>query len=142
MQTLHPDYLAEIGRQIAFISSFLGGFAATFLATLIVADSPRRVTGWTIASAAFSAAAFIASVIASVGLTIVLHPDAPINVVRSSSILHARFLSPLGFIVGIYTLLLSLGLCGWIRSRKAGIATSLAAGLGALAVTWGLMGFR
>ena len=140
MRNLPPDYLAEIARQLAFVSAFLGGFAATFLATLLVADAPGKVAGWTIGSAALSSAAFIVAVSASVMLVIVLHPDAPDNITTNASISGARAFSVLGFMVGIYALLLGLGLSGWIRSRSVGIATSLAASCAAVVVTWVVAG--
>ncbi len=141
METLPLDYLAEIARQIAFLSAFLGGFAATFLATLLMVDSPRKVAGWAIGAAAFAATLFIVAVIASVMLAVVLQPNVPERVASVASIGHARTVSGAGFILGLYALLLSLGLSGWIRSRGVGIATALAAGLGAVMVTWGLTGF-
>jgi small-conductance mechanosensitive channel len=141
MQTLPLDYLAEIARQIAFLSAFLGGFAATSLATLVVANCPKRVVGWTIGCVAFSASGFVIAVIASVMLAVVLHPNAPSNVAASSSVTHARVVSVLAFALGIYALLLSLGMSGWIHSRRTGIATSLAAILGGVVVTWAILGF-
>jgi hypothetical protein len=142
MRALPPDYLAEIARQLAFLSAFLGGFAATFLATLVVAGSPKRVAGWTILSSAFAAVAFIVSVSASVMMTIVLHPNAPPRITSSSAIENARLASALAFLVGTYAILVTVGLSGWIRSRRAGIATLLIAGLGIWLVTWALAGFK
>lgn len=141
VQTLPMDYLAEIARQIAFLSAFLGGFAATFLATLLAANSPKKIAGWTIGWLAFSAIWFIIAVIASVMLAVVLHPNAPSNVVASSSVTHARVASALAFTLGIYAQLVGLGTSGWIRSRKTGIATTCAAILGGMVVTWALAGF-
>jgi len=39
MQELPLPYLKEIATQLIFISSFLGGFSATVLGTLILAKS-------------------------------------------------------------------------------------------------------
>lgn len=142
MQTLPPDYLAEIARQIAFLSAFLGGFAATFLATLLVAGSPRRVAGWAIGGAAVAAGSFIIAIVAAVMLTIVSHPEVPPNVLAGSSVLRARLISTLGFFIGLLALLASLGLSGWIRSRKTGIATTVAASLATAMVLWAALGFR
>jgi len=142
VQALPLDYLAEIARQIAFLSAFLGGFAATFLATLLAANSPKRVAGWTIGCVAFSASWFVIAVIASVMLAVVLHPNAPSNVAASSSVTHARVTSALAFTFGIYALLIGMGMSGWIRSRRTGIATLLAAILGGIVVTWAVLGFR
>jgi hypothetical protein len=132
----------EISRQLAFLGAFLGGFAATFLATLLVVDSSRRVADWVIGSAAAAACSFVVAVIASVTLTVVLHPEAPANVSASASIGAARVIATLGFGVGIYALLASVGLSGWIRSRRTGLGTSAAAAVGLVLASWGLAGFR
>lgn len=141
MQPLPLDYLAKIAQQIAFLSAFLGGFAATFLATLLAVSSPKKIAEWTIGCAAFSAVGFIIAVTGSIMMTVVLHPAAPSNVLKSSSVTHARLISFLAFSVGIYTLLCSMGLSGWIRSRRTGMITSIAALMGVVIVTWAFVGF-
>ncbi len=141
MQPLPADYLAEISRQFAFLSAFLGGFAATFLATVLVNDSPKRVVNWVVGGAALAACGFIVAVIASVMLNMVLHPGAPLNVREGYSVEAARAMSALGFGLGVYALLVSVGLSGWIRSRKSGITTTVSAAVGLLLVTWAFLGF-
>lgn len=141
MLSLPPDYLAEIARQIAFLSAFLGGFAATFLATLLAAHSPKRITAWTICSSALAASAFVVSTTVSVMLVVTLHPNAPADITTGQDVVRSRILSTLGFIVGIYALLLGIGLCGWMRSRRVGLVTSVGASVAALVVTWAVGGF-
>lgn len=141
MQTLPVEYLAEIAKQLAFLSTFLGGFAATILATLLVADSTKRSASLSIGCAAFAAVGFIVAATSFVMMTVVLRPDAPANVSASSSLNHARLVGILGFAIGLYSLLAGLGFSGWIRSRKLGIVTSVAAALGVVFVTWALQGF-
>ena len=141
MQALPDSYLMEIARQLAFLGAFLGGFAATFLATLLVVDSSKRIASWTIGSAATAACGFIVAVIASVMLTTVLHPDAPSNVGDGASIGTARIVSSVSFAVGLIALLVSIGLSGWVRSRRTGIATSVVAGFGLILVFWAFAGF-
>lgn len=141
MQSLSDSYLVEISRQLAFLSAFLGGFAATFLATLLVVASSRRIAGWVIGSAATAACSFVVSVISSVMLTIVLHPDVPTNVGSASSIDVARVVSTLGFGIGVISLLVSVGLSGWVRSRQSGIATSAVSSISLVLVFWAFGGF-
>ncbi len=141
MQTLPSSYLMEMAKQLAFLSAFLGGFAATFLATLLVAGSEKKIADWSIGSAAVSASGFVVSVIASVMITVVLHPDVPGNVAAGVSVNGARIISALSFGLGVYALLLSVGLCGWVRSRRLGMITSIAAGVGILLVSWAFIGF-
>jgi hypothetical protein len=142
MQSLADSYLIEIAQQLAFLGAFLGGFAATFLATLVVIDSPKRVVGWVVGTAAAAACSFVVAVLASVVLTTVLHPEVPANVRAESSVETARIVCTVGFLLGVIALLTSVGLSGWIRSRRSGIATSTFAGLGLVLVFWSLQGFR
>ena len=141
MQELPAAYLGEIARQIAFVGAFLGGFAATFLATLLVAATPKRVTSWVIGAAAVASCAFIVAVIASVSLTTVSHPETPEIVRQNTAVDVARIVSTLGFGIGISALLVSVGLSGWIRSRRAGVVTSTIAGISLLVVGWAMTGF-
>jgi len=142
LQILPDSYLIEIARQFALLSAFLGGFTATFLATLLFIGSSKRIADWVVGSAAAAACSFIVGVIASVMLTIVLHPDAPENVIHGSSVDTARVVSSLGFGFGVFALLVSIGLSDWIRSRKSGIATSAVSFVGLFLVTWALTGFN
>ena len=141
MQSLPDSYLIELARQMAFLGAFLGGFAATFLATLLVVDSSKRIAGWVIVSSATAACSFVVAVIASVMLTIVLHPDVPSNISSGSSVGTARIVSSLGFGAGVFALLTSIGLSGWVRSRQTGIATSVISFVGLILVSWALGGF-
>lgn len=141
MQTLSNSYLAEISHQIAFLSAFLGGFSATFMATLLVVASSKRIAGWVVGSAATAACSFVVGAVASVTLTIGLHPDAPSNIAIGASSGTARIVSTLGFGIGVIALLTSVGLSGWIRSRQTGIATSAVSSISLVLVLWALGGF-
>ncbi|RTQ53749.1 hypothetical protein EJV47_03170 [Hymenobacter gummosus] len=139
MQNLSPEHLAEIARQLGSISAFLGGFAAAFLGTLLTQNTPQRVLRWAVASAAVSSVAFIVTVVAMTKLVMVLHPQAPANVAKGG-IMGARVAGMLCFLLGTYTLMASIGLSGWLRSRRMGLVTSALAGLGALLITLLLAG--
>lgn len=137
MQLLTPDYLAEIARQIASLGAVLGGFAVAFLGTLLNAAPGRRTATWAAGAAAISAAAFIVATIAAVALLLALHPRgvgvAPPTMDR------ARAGMAVAFLLGIYSLLASLGLSGWARSPGLGRMTAVTAALGAVAVTLALV---
>ena len=135
MQPLAPEYLAELGRQIATLSAFLGGFAAAFYGTLLMADRSHRIAGWAAGSAAIAAAAFVVAVVAATMLVIALHPGAPRIGARGGQGGFERVVAAVTFFMGIYALLASLGLSGWLRSRRLGIATSLGALVAAGLVT-------
>lgn len=133
MQTLAADYIAELGRQLATLSAFLGGFAAAYLATLLGADRSSRVVGAAAAGAAIAAGAFIVAVVAATLVVMAAHPNAPAALAGGSQATMARAVAALAFGVGIYALLASLGLSGWVRSRRLGLLT------GAVAVLAGLL---
>jgi len=141
MEVLSPNYMIELAQQLAFVSAFLGGFAATYLATLIVANSSKKSADWSIGFAACAASFFIVAVIASVMITVVLHSDAPSRMSEQTSISVARVVSTLGFIFGIYALLASVGISGWLRSRKLGMVTSTCAALAVIIISWAFIGF-
>lgn len=71
-------------------------------------DSSKRTANWTIGNAALAACCFIVAVIASVMITVVLHPHAPLSRSADTSVDTAGVVSTLGFIFSIYALLCSV----------------------------------
>lgn len=134
MEALAPAYLSALASQLGSLSAFLGGFAATFLGTLLALGGRGRTASLAIGFAAASSAAFIVCVVASTALVSVLHPLAPATA-RAASPDAARTILTLSFVLGLYALLASLGLSGWSRSKGTGWTTSLAAGVGAALAT-------
>jgi hypothetical protein len=134
MHPLNAEFLGETGRQIAFVSAFLGGFAATFLGILLQSPNSRRHVGWAAGAAAVASASFILAVICGSLLALAVHPGAPPGLTKPTLLPPLRILIFITFVVGIYSTLLSLGLSGWIRSRQLGIVTSVAAFVSAVIV--------
>ena len=112
MQAINAEYLAEIGRQIAFLSAFLGGFSASFLGILLQSSDNRRHVGWAAGAAAVASASFILAVIAGTTLALVLHPGAPADLAKPTFLPQERTLIFVTFGIGIYSLLFSLGMSG------------------------------
>ena len=135
MQAVNAEFLAETGRQIASLSAFLGGFAATFFGILLQSPNSRRRVGWAAGAAAVASASFILAVISGTTLALVMHPGAPPGIAKPTFLPQVRSLILIAFSCGIYSILLSLGLSGWIRSRQLGIVTSVAALVSAAIVT-------
>ena len=131
----HAEFMGEIARQLASVSAFLGGFAATFFGILLQSNSPRRQVGWAAGAAALASAAFMISVIAGTLVALVVNPAAPDAIATPEFLPWGRRILLISFAFGIYANLLSLGLSGWIRSRALGIVTSVAALLSG-AVVW------
>jgi hypothetical protein len=138
---MRAEFLSEIGRQIAFLSAFLGGFAATFLGILLQSSSSRRHVGWAAGAAAVASASFMIAVIAGTLVTIVLNPEAPPHLATPEFLPWVRSVIFVTFAIGIYANLLSLGLSGWIRSRSLGIVTLLAALISAI-IVWTFVRWR
>jgi len=132
MQHLAPAYLTTLATQIGALSAFLGGFAATYLATFLVFDQRSRLAAMTIGGAATSAVSFIIAVVASTMLVAALHPSAPVGASRSAE--SAQITMALSFVVGLFALLFSLGAGGWTRSRAMGWTTTIVAGVGTIIV--------
>ncbi len=133
-----PGYLELLYEQISSLSAVLGGFAIASLTVLLTAAPERRVASWAAGAAGVSAGALIATTL----LSAILSSDAMKRGATSFAdftpgILSLTTIQGVLFPLGIYALLLSLGLCGWIRSRRVGVATSVAAAVGALGVTAG-----
>ena len=135
MQPGRVEFISEIGRQIAALSAFLGGFAATFLGILLQSPNSRRHVGWAAGAAALAAASFMIAVIGGTLIVIVLNPEAPPGAAPPEFLGWVRKIILLTFMIGIYANLLSLGLSGWIRSRSLGIVTSVAALISAIIVS-------
>ena len=132
MQHLAPAYLSTLATQIGALSAFLGGFAATYLATFLTAGQRTRPAAIAIGGAMVSAVGFIVAVVGSTMLIAALHPDAPANASRLAGT--AQVTMTLSFMLALLSLLLSLGASGWTRSRAMGWMTSIAAGVGTLFV--------
>ena len=136
-----PDYLVEMSRQFGFLSAFLGGVAATFMAQLLTLHSPRKAVAWCVVLAAAAAVSFIVSVLGTTLFIAALHPAAPSGLRRYGSDPLVGAISFVAPALGIYLLLATVGLAGWIRSRKAGLATTALALSGALSGGWTVISF-
>ncbi|HYO99501.1 MAG TPA: hypothetical protein VER76_04880 [Pyrinomonadaceae bacterium] len=132
-----PEALADLFRQLAFISALIGGFAFAFLGVLLTAPSRSRVVEWTAGMAMGTVASLLVCVI---GWTLMssqlVTPKTSAAIVESFSFpavmnrLHPRL--SLLFIIGTFLFLASLGLSGWIRSRTLGIVSTVIALLAAV----------
>lgn len=118
---------------LASISAVLGGFAVTFLSVVLAHADPRRRVGVALGLAVGAAACFF---VCALGWSLLgVRPDVPEFAARYAAL--NRPLSVL-FILGIWLLLAVLGLSGWLRSRRLGLATTAIAAAAALG-TWGVL---
>ncbi len=115
-------YLVQT-EQIVLLSAFLGGFSATFLAAILALKSLKRVTNWIVCLSAISACSFIVSTIISIAIVNTLHPESP-EQFNEALFQKNRLAGALALLIGIFSLLSSIGLSGWIRSKQVGLTTS------------------
>ena len=141
-----PDLLADVLRQLAFISALVGGFSFAFVGVLLVAPGESRVVTWT---AGMSMASTAGLVVCALGWSI----SAPMLIINASmdtgagkatlaatmNTMHIR-LSQL-FLVSFFLFLISLGLSGWIRSRVLGVVSTSIAVLATIAFVLVLLPF-
>lgn len=116
-------FIVAVAEQLSFVCAFLGGISAAMLITVVVFIAEKKSIGWIVSSAALAACSFLVAVVASWRIIIVLHPESPIEVSdRIVGVLYPVML--MGYGVGFFSLLLSIGLSGWLRSRRAGLITT------------------
>ena len=124
MEELDPNYIIAVAEQLSFVSAFLGGISATILVTIVVFASKKKSVNWIVSSSAIAACSLLIAVVASWRLLIILHPEFPMPV--DQGIVQILWFGMLmGYSVGFLSLLASIGLSGWIRSKRDGIITSI-----------------
>lgn len=133
-----PELVAEMFRQLAFVSALVGGFAFAFVGVLLVAPLQSRIVSWTAGiSMAATSGLVVCALGWSLGASVVLvgtsmEPGADrSSLLASLNIMHPRL--SLMFITSIFLFLCSLGLSGWIRSRNLGVISTCIAVLAAIA---------
>lgn len=123
MAEINPSYIVAVAEQLSFVCAFLAGVSITILVTIVVFTSQKKSVSWIVASAAIAACSLLIAVIASWRLIIITHPELPMAVEPSViKVLWSSML--LGYGAGFLNLLISIGLSGWLRSKKTGIITS------------------
>jgi len=134
---LSPEILAELFRQCAFISALIAGFSFAFLAVILTNKTTKSIDDWT---AGFAIAATAGLIVCALGWTLsVPHVlefsgNKAIQVPETFIIIH-RSLS-ITFIACFFFFLTSLGLSGWIRSRRLGVVSSIIAIGAAIYAIW------
>ncbi len=128
MTKLTPEYIVAVGEQLSFVSAFLGGISATILVTIVVFTSPKISVNWIVSSSSLAACSLLIAVVASWRLMILLHPEIPFPISVDAFIIRILWFGMLaGYALGFMSLLVSIGLSGWLRSKRNGIITSVVA---------------
>jgi hypothetical protein len=126
---LSPENFAEICKQSAFISALVAGFSFAFLGALLVSSLQHRIIDWVVSFSTISIAGLLVCALAwTLGASrMALYNGTDVTQVPQTFINLNRILSVI-FILSFLFFLLTLGLSGWIRSRKLGVISTLIAG--------------
>ncbi len=122
---LTPESYAEICKQSAFISALVAGFSFAFLGVLLVSSIKNVLIDWILTFSTLSIAGLL---ICSLAWTLTasrmtLYSEGHIVQVPQSFLDLHKTLS-LIFVFSFLFFLVSLGLCGWVRSKALGIISS------------------
>ena len=143
---LSPEIIAELFRQCAFISALIAGFSFAFLAVILTNKTTKQIDDWT---AGFAIAATAGLIVCALGWTLSvprvlelsanISANTPVQLPESYLSIH-RSLS-ITFIACFFFFLTSLGLSGWIRSRRLGVVSSIITIIAAMYAAWILQFF-
>lgn len=123
MRELTPQYIIAVAEQLSFVSAFLGGISATILITIVVFVSEKKSVSWIVSSSALAACSLLIAVVASWRLIIIINPEHSLDF--GQTIINTLWNAMLiGYGLGFLSLLISIGLSGWLRSKRTGIITS------------------
>ena len=134
---------AEICKQLAFISAIVAGFSFAFISVLYTSSIDKRVVDWVIGFSISSIAGLLVCALAwTLGASrMAYYVYAGIKELPAIFISMHRILSFI-FVLSFFFFLLTLGLSGWIRSRKLGIISSIIALFSGSFIVWILNNFR
>lgn len=117
-------------QQLALVSSVLGGFSFTFLSGILVFTSASKLKFWLITGSMVATMCFL---LCALGWSMIdLNQSSP-NLQS-----HHQGLVKL-LLLGLLSLMISLGISGWLHERKTGIVTSFIALLSVLYLVFGIL---
>jgi hypothetical protein len=108
--------MEESIKQLALISSVLGGFSFTFLSAIITTDTQKRIKYWLIIALTVASVSFL---LAAVGWSLIDFNKDMTDLKSHHQMLVKTLL------LGLFSILISIGLIGWIDNKKTGITTSI-----------------
>lgn len=102
-------------KQLALVSSVLGGFSFTFLSAVLLFSTDKKVKFWLIIGFMIASMCFLLS---ALGWSMI-----DLNDPTDSNQSHHQNLVKL-LLLGLISIILSLGLSGWLSNKRTGMATS------------------
>lgn len=102
-------------KQLALVSSVLGGFSFTFLSAVLLFSTDKKVKFWLIIGFMIASMCFLLS---ALGWSMI-----DLNDPTDSNQSHHQNLVKL-LLLGLISIILSLGLSGWLSNKRTGMVTS------------------
>lgn len=102
-------------KQLALVSSVLGGFSFTFLSAVLLFSTDKKVKFWLIIGFMIASMCFLLS---ALGWSMI-----DLNDPTDSNQSHHQNLVKL-LLLGLISNILSLGLSGWLSNKRTGMVTS------------------
>jgi len=135
------DDLSRVLQHTSFLSAVLGGFSVTLFVTLLTISRENKIVPYA-AGAAFLAAVFlgltsISGVAGMIGA--ILDQEAALGPGSTSTLYGAFRWTSFSFFFGMIAFLASLGICGWIHSRRFGIFSTAASTMTLVALAYFLI---
>ncbi len=122
--------MEESIKQLALVSSVLGGFSFTFLSAILAFGTEKKIKFWLITGFMIASMCFLLS---ALGWSMIdLNKEA--DGIRS----HHQSLVKL-LLLGLVSIISSLGISGWLNNRRTGIATSAIGLLALLFLVFGIL---
>ena len=128
---LEPGQLAEVYRAFSSICAVLGGFSIAFLVIMVTVAPDRKVASWATGFSIVAVACFLPATL-NTFLASIPAATAPSAQDLGADVNGVTGMSALLLVIGVFALLASLGLTGWIRSKRVGILSTVAAILAGL----------
>ncbi|MBK9256619.1 MAG: hypothetical protein IPM42_14110 [Saprospiraceae bacterium] len=122
--------MEESIKQLALVSSVLGGFSFTFLSAILVFTTEKKIKFWLIIGLITASMSFLLS---ALGWSMM---DLNKEAVGIQS--HHQGLVKL-LLLGLVSIISSLGLSGWLNNKKTGIATTTISLLAILFLIFGIL---
>ena len=122
--------MEESIKQLALVSSVLGGFSFTFLSAILVFTTEKKIKFWLITGLIIASMCFLLSALGWSMIDLNKETDG----IQS----HHQSLVKL-LLLGLVAIITSLGLSGWLSNKKTGIATSTISLLAILFLIFGIL---
>jgi len=121
--------LVQVLQHASFLAAVLAGFSVTLFATLMTISPDRRIvayaSGAALLAAAFLGMATIAGIAGVVGA--ILEPESALGPAQHSTVVGAFEWTTYSFVLGMLAFFTSLGITGWVRSRRFGLFSTIVA---------------